>query len=222
MEAQALAGRKRVSHHAIPAALGILRFYENKLDTAADLFKEARTLARSAGDRLSEYQANEYLAMIEIERGCPESARVHCSQLISIGEKLREGSERPFAHALDALCHYAIADQTRPLDLALMELRTADAKHRLAYTLTRAALLDVERQRPEAAITRASEALTYAEALGRATEVMLAHVALARSHRAMNDEAGYANHLAAVVKLEDAPVAVWARERSAALKKLAG
>ena len=51
MEAQALASRKHVSHHAIPAALGMLRFHENKLDEAVELFKEARTLARSSGDR---------------------------------------------------------------------------------------------------------------------------------------------------------------------------
>jgi tetratricopeptide (TPR) repeat protein len=206
-----------VSHQAIPAALGMLRFHENKLDEAADLFKEARTLARSFGDRISEFQANEYLAMIDIERGRPESARAYCAVLISLGEKLREGSERPFAHALDALCHYAILDETRPLDLALEELRTADAKHRLAYTLTRAALLDVERQRPEAAIAHASEALNYAEALDRATEVMLAHVALARAYRAANNTVGYAKHASALVTLEGTPVAGWARDRAAAL-----
>ena len=60
-------------------------------------------------------------------------------------------------------------------------LRAADAKHRLAYTLTRAALLDVERDRPQNAIARASEALGYAEALDRATEIVLAHAALARA-----------------------------------------
>ena len=93
----------------------------------------------------------------------------------------REGSERPFARALDALCHYALADDPLPLDSALTELRAADAKQRLAYTLTRAALLDVERQRPDAAAARASEALGYAEALDRATEIVLAHAALARA-----------------------------------------
>jgi hypothetical protein len=46
----------------------MLRFHENKLDEAAELFREARTLARSSGDRISEFQAHEYLAMMEIER----------------------------------------------------------------------------------------------------------------------------------------------------------
>jgi tetratricopeptide (TPR) repeat protein len=221
MEAQSLALRKRVSHHAIPAALGMLRFHENRLDEAEELFKEARTLAKSAGDRVSEFQANEYLAMIDFERGRYESAKAYCDSLLSIGSKLREGSEAPFACALEALCRYAIDDEAEQLDAALEQLRVVDAKHRLAYTLTRAALLDMERGRFENAVSRASEALRYAEALDRATERMLAHVALARAHRAADDAAAYEHHAALVAKLEQAPVAQWALERAASLMRSA-
>ena len=217
MEAQALAARTGTTHGAIPAALGMLRFHENKLDESVELFKEARTLARARGHRLDEFQANEYLAMIEFERGRPEAARAHCKALIELGDKLRDGSERPFAHAFDALCHYALADDAALLDVALEELRAADAKHRLAYTLTRAALLDVERGRPDAAIARASEALGYAEALDRATEILLAHAALARARKAIADMTGYAKHVAALKSLERVPVALWARDRALAL-----
>jgi tetratricopeptide (TPR) repeat protein len=217
MEAQALAARKGVAHNAIPAALGMLRFHENKLDESVELFKEARTLARARGDRLSEFQANEYLAMIDFERGRADAARAHCRSLVELGDKLRDGSERPFAHALHGLCQYALADDSAPLDAALEALRAADAKHRLAYTLTRAALLDVERGRPDAAIARATEALAYAETLDRPTEILLAHAALARARKALADTAGYARHVAALKSLERAPVAGWARERVAAL-----
>jgi len=222
MEAKALAARKGMTHNAIPAALGMLRFHENKLDESVELFKEARTLARARGDRLDEFQANEYLAMIDLERGRPEAARGYCRALVELGDKLRDGSERPFAHALDALCHYALADDAVPLEAALEELRAADAKHRLAYTLTRAALLDVERRRPEVAIARASEALGYAEALDRPTEIMLAHVALARARKAVADTAGYAKHVAALKLLEQAPVAQWARDRVLAVAEEVG
>jgi hypothetical protein len=198
----------------------MLRFHENKLDESVELFKEARTLARAHGDRLNEFQANEYLAMIDFERGRPEAARAHCKALIELGDKLREGSERPFAHALDALCHYALADDAAPLDAALADLRAADAKHRLAYTLTRAALLDVERRRPDAAIARASEALGYAEALDRATEILLAHAVLARARQAVADTAGYNKHMAALKSLERVPVAQWARDRASAVTQL--
>jgi hypothetical protein len=220
MEAQALAARKGVSHHSIPSALGMLRYHENKLDEAAELFKEARTLARSAGDRLDEFQANEYLAMIEIERGRIEAARPYCETLVALAEKLREGSERPFARALDALCRYALTDDVEPLEAALADRRVADAKHRLAYTLTRASLLDVERGRTDAATARASEALEHAEALDRRSEILLAHVALARARRAAKDAAGYARHKAVLADLEGKPVAGWARNRAAALAAL--
>ena len=217
MEVQALASRKHMSHHAIPAALGMLRFHENRLDEAAELFKEARTLARAAGDRLAEFQAHEYLAMMEIERDRYDAARVHCAALIDLGERIREGSERPFAYALDALCEYAVTDDARPLEAALVQLRAADAKHRLAFTLTRAARLDLERRRPEAAIVRASEALGCAEVLERPSEIVLAHVVLAEARRATSDLAGYALHVAALADFERLPVAGWARDRAARL-----
>jgi predicted ATPase len=220
MEARALAARKGTTHIAIPAALGMLRFHENKLDESVELFKEARMLARARGDRLDEFQANEYLAMIDFERGRPDAARAYCKTLVELGDKLREGSERPFAHALDALCHYALADDTAPLDAALADLRAADAKHRLAYTLTRAALLDVERKRPSDAIARATEALSYAEALDRATEIVLAHAALAGARQALADTAGYAKHVAALQSFDEAPVARWARDRALAVAAL--
>ncbi|HEX6999163.1 MAG TPA: AAA family ATPase [Gammaproteobacteria bacterium] len=220
MEAQALARRKGVAHDAIPAALGMLRFHENRLDEAAELFKEARTLARARGHRLNEFQAIEYLAMIELERGRPEAARAHCQSLIELGDKLRGGSERPFAYALDGLCRYALADDTATLEAAVQELRAADAKHRLAYTLTRAALLDVERGRPEAAVERAGEALRLAETLDRPTEILLAHAALALARKALADKAGYARHVAALKSLESAPVALWARARVAAVAEV--
>jgi DNA-binding SARP family transcriptional activator len=217
MEAKALAARKGMTHNAIPAALGMLRFHENKLDESVELFKEARMLARSRGDRLDEFQAIEYLAMIDLERGLPEAARAHCKALVELGDKLREGSERPYAHALDALCRYAIEDDAAPLESALHGLRAADAKQRLAYALTRAALLDLERNRARAALDRAAEALSYAEALDRPTEILLAHAAMARAHRALADKAGYAKHVAALKSFEQIPVARWARERALAL-----
>jgi predicted ATPase len=57
MEAQALAQRAHLAHRAIPAALGMLRFYENRMGEAAELLEQARTLCKWAGDRLNEYLA---------------------------------------------------------------------------------------------------------------------------------------------------------------------
>ncbi|MEJ2130738.1 MAG: hypothetical protein P8Y95_03735, partial [Gammaproteobacteria bacterium] len=217
MEAKALAEREHVNAQAIPAALGMLRYHENKLDEAEEFFKEARTLAKSSGDRINEFQANEYLVMIAFERGRLDAARSRAGTLVEIGEKLREGSEAPFAQALAALCDYALEDERSALSAALDELRVADAKHRLAYILTRAALLDLERGRGHHATSSAGEALEYAEVLGRATEAVLAHAVLARAARAARDSKGYEEHAAAIADLEHAPVAGWARERAASL-----
>jgi hypothetical protein len=217
MESQALARRERISHPAIPAALGMLRYHENRLDEAEELFKEARTLCKSAGDRLNEFQANEYLVMIEIERDRMDTAAERCAALREIGDKLREGSEAPFARALEGLCRYAGDDDTAQLEPALEELRLADAKHRLAYVLTRAALVDLERGRIDAARARAEEALDYAATLERATEILLARVALARAAADAGDERARQQHVDAINALSGASVAAPARKRAASL-----
>lgn len=215
MEAQALATRRRIVHQAIPAALGMLRYHEGNLDDAEQLFEEARTLAKSTGDRISEYQANEYLVMIDIERGRYDAASTRSATLLDIGTKLREGSEAPFARALDALCEYALGDETAALEEAFEQLRVVDAKHRLAYALTRAAALDVEHGRYERAIARAQEALRHAQTVGRATDALLAHVVLAQAYRAVGDTKTMASHVDSIAEFEPGRVAEWARRKAA-------
>lgn len=210
MEAQAMSSQKGFSHFAIPAGIGMLRFRENKMDEAAELFKESRTLCKSAGARIDEFTANEYLTMIEFQRGRYKEAREYCNVLESIGAKLRVGSEGPFAEALKALCDYAICDDSSGLEPALEKLREVDAKYRLAYTLTRAAQLDCERGRADAAERRAGEALEYATLLHRVTEMALARAILACVYRARDDAEAAAEHEAAIEALEATGVAEWA------------
>ncbi len=213
LEARSLASRKHVATAAIPAGLGMLRFHEGALDEAEALFDEARLLCKSAGDRLNEFQANEYLVMIDVERENYDAAKRRARALVELGAKLRDGSEAPFAEAVAAMCEYAVDDDPAALDDAIDALRTADAKHRLAYVLTRTALLDLARGRPSDAMARAGEALGYAEILERPTEQLLAHVVLAQASRASERK----RHLDAIAVLDDQPVAVWARARAAAL-----
>jgi DNA-binding SARP family transcriptional activator len=219
MEAEALAARRRIRHHAIPAGLAMLRFYENRLDEAEELFKQARTLCKYAGDRVNEYQANEYLVMIDFQRGRFAEACSRCAELLKLGGKLREGSEAPYASALHGLCVYALEDDPEVLDSALKDLRIADAKHRLAYVQTRAALLDFERGRIDEAVTRASEALACAELLERATEMMLARLVLGAGLEATGRAAESQRHFEAVAALEAAGVAAWARDMAAMLRR---
>jgi DNA-binding SARP family transcriptional activator len=217
MEAKAIAARKSVVHDAIPAALGMLRFHENKLDEAEELFEDARMLAKGQGNRINEYQINEYLVMIDIERGRFAAARSRCDALLEIGTKLREGSEAPFAKALGAVCDYALGSGDAGLEPAFEELRIVDAKHRLAYALTRAAMLDLEGGLHARAIERAEEALSHAKALDRATDILLAHIVLAQVSRATNDEEAFARHAATIAELDDGRAAEWARRRASTL-----
>lgn len=216
MEAAALAERKRFSYHAICAGLGMLRFHENRLDEAGELFREARTLSKSAGDRICEFQANEYLTMLDLQQGRVAEARVRCGALLALAGKLSGGSEEPFARSLDGLCTYAMDDDAQPLDTALEDLRIADAKHRLAYVLTRAALIDRERGRNANAAERAREALEYARLLERATETRLASAILASAHGVSGDRAQAARFAAESSRLESV-AAVWAEEIVAGL-----
>ncbi|TNF88190.1 MAG: hypothetical protein EP300_08575 [Gammaproteobacteria bacterium] len=159
--------------------------------------------------------------MIEFQRGNYQQAKSYCEILETIGDKLRGGSEGPFAHALSALCEYALTDNSERLETALEELRIVDAKHRLAYTLSRAAHLDCERGRLDDAARRATEALEYATLLHRATEMALARAILACTCGANGDAEAVAEHEAAIAELEKTGVAVWASNmfRQEAAKK---
>lgn len=209
MEASALAKRNGVSHHSIPAGIGMLRFHQDNFDEAERLLKDARTFCKAAGDRVNEFMANEYLMMIDFERGRFGEARERSEVMVEIGDKLREGSEGPFAHAVAGLCSYAIDDAVEGLEGGLDELRVADAKHRLAYILTRAAQLDLERDRLDSAMARAAEALEYATILRRATEMLLAHAILALANRRLNNNDEAASHEVAVAGLAESGVAEW-------------
>jgi DNA-binding SARP family transcriptional activator len=212
MEASALAERRGIKHQAIAAGLGMLRFHENRLDEAEVRFREARTLCKSVGDRLGEYQANEYLTMLDLQRGRPLPARERCNELLMLGGKLREGSEEPHARAMLGLCNYVIDDEPEGLDDALADLRVADAKHRLAYILTRAALVDCERGRLQSAVARAAEALDYATLLERATEMLIAHAVLSHACGKHGERTVAETHAREVDRLAAAGTAAWTRE----------
>jgi len=212
MEAGALAKRHGVSHPALPAGQGLLHLYENRLDEAENLLEEARTLYKLAGERVGEFGAVEHLMMIDLERGDRDAAAARSQQLLQLGEKLREGSEGPYARCIAGFCEYASGGTADALEQGLAELRAADAKHRLAYVLLKVAQMEVNRGQIEQAARRATEALDYATLLRRATEMALARNILALAGRAANDEPAVRMHESALDELLEAGIAVWARQ----------
>jgi predicted ATPase/DNA-binding SARP family transcriptional activator len=218
-EAGALSTRLDIKPAAIPDAQGMLRLHEGHLDEAAALFQQARTRARAEGNRLDEFQALEHLLMVELQRDDYPRARSVSDELVSIGEKLREGSESSFARVLRATTRYSMGeDQVGPeLEQALDELRIVDAKHRLAYALTRIANVDLRRGHPDLARSRASEALAIARQLEQPSEIVFAQVALARAAVGSNDGAALLLHLDQLRNQSRAGVSTHARQAAQAV-----
>jgi len=216
MEAQALADRRRFNHHSVLIGRGLLRMHEDRLDEASELFLEARALSKAAGDHISEFQANENLVLIAWYQGDCGQALALCDSLRDLAGKIREGSEEPLARALYGLCLYHNSDNPEPLNQAIGDLRIVDAKHRLAYIQSRAAIVDLQHGRFESARTRAREALSCAELLQRPTEMLIAHVALYHAGKAAADREAMAAECSAMVSLCERGVAVWARQQAQA------
>ena len=214
MEAQALAERHRFRHHSILIGRGLLKIHENHLDEAEELFLEARNLSKAAGDHISEFEAYENLVLIAWYQGDCGRALKLCEPLRELAGKLREGSEEPLARAVYGLCLYQDRDEVEPLNQAIEDLRIADAKHRLAYTQSRAAMLDLSRGRFDSARTRAGEALQSAELLQRPTEMLIAHLALYQAAAAAGVSSTVKKERAAILSLCEQGVAVWARQEA--------
>jgi DNA-binding SARP family transcriptional activator len=216
MEASAVAQRVDFSCAAIPLTQGILRYYEEKFDEAVELLEDARTRSKAEGDRLGEYMANEYLAIVELERQDCAAAHEYARNLVEIGERVREGSERPFSRALLAVCHHGLMREDHALLAALQELRIADAKQRLAFVLNRAAIQYLGRGEAQKAFELASEALCLARIMERPSEELQALINLEQVHRI---EARIApdSYREQIERLAAGNVARWVSKRSAEL-----
>ena len=216
MEASSLAARSEQLYPAVQASLGLLRYYEGRFDEAVEQLEDARDLSRARGERLNEYMAIEYLAMTEVEREDYAAALERCRALVDMGSRLREGSEYPFALALQSLCEYGLTGEGGELEADLQAVREADAKQRLTFLLNRAAGLDVRHQRLDRARARTSEALALAELMERPSECLLAHINRVTIDR-LDDLPEDSDRLNSIENMMKGAVAQWARERAARL-----
>jgi predicted ATPase/DNA-binding SARP family transcriptional activator len=190
LEADALANRLGIEHNAIPDALGMLRSYKGVHDEAAELFDRAKLIARRDGDRVSEFIALEHLVTLRMESGPgPDTDRL-CAQTVELAEKLRSGSELPFANALSAFCQLLHGDDNtlEKFEEALAALRNVDAKHRLCLVASAAAGVLIERRNWARAKKFAEEALAAASAIDRNSDIVVALSMLVRIAAAMGDE----------------------------------
>jgi ATP/maltotriose-dependent transcriptional regulator MalT len=108
-----------------------------------------------------------------------------------------EGSEAPFAQALDALAALML-DEPGADDRtgrAITALRAIDAKALLARALTMAATVDFAQGRLDQAEARAREAQRSAEIVGHASERVIALAILARVALMRGDQPAAARHV---------------------------
>jgi hypothetical protein len=206
-EAQALAdeaaARGRLANVQAPsthAALGLLHAHQGEIAEARAQFHTALELARVKRDHTHEFMALEHLVELELESGDVVEACARATELAALGTRMREGSEAPYADGLLALARIRLGEPVDDtLENAAQRLATVDAKQRLAYVLSRAAWLDIERGLSDIAATRAQLALVAAEALERSTEIACARAVLARIARAAGDERGASAHVDEIV-----------------------
>ncbi len=221
MEARALGGRLGLDANAIFDASGLLRTHAGDYEEAAELFTHARAAARRDGARSDEFLALEHHVCLEIQRRSYDVAKGLCAELVELAGKLRDGSEVPFSHSLHCICRVAEGDAQALADLEkwLEALRAADAKYRLAFTLLAVFELDFDRKEFLRARGRAVEALRMAETLDRPSEIVSAHVALARLAEARGDEAERQGQLAALRSRLSNAISHAARAAAASLLK---
>lgn len=208
MEARAVAARAGVEVSALPSAFGMLRAHDGELDEAEQHHRTAWDLARRARDRLAEFGALEFLVMLELRRGRLEQARRLATELVALGDKLREGSDGPCARALAAAARYAIEPSNRAeVDAALHELRTMDAKQRLSFALLVVAGADFEGGRFESALVGAKEALELSRVMKLPTDQAWARLLIARAAAALGDAPEHEQQVEALRDSELAAIA---------------
>jgi hypothetical protein len=195
---------------------GLLRRHQGAYGEAAELFRQASILARVQGDRANEFLALEHLVTMELEQRHLPEAQALCRELRILAGKLREGSEAPFARALEALCRCTQGVRAAEAELAaeLDALRIADAKHRLAFLLATAAELDLSRGRIAQAKFRAEQALHNATLLGLASDAAISRAILLRAALLMGDEVNHRRHKDALRSALMQPISARARAMS--------
>lgn len=198
MVREATARAKQLGHESgtLKNADGLLKLHWGELDAADALFEEGRTMSRAQSQRYAEIRTLLNRVELNLDAGRNGLALELAEEAQKLAEKIRDGSEGPYARVLVALARLALGqergktDADADLEGAIEALRVADAKHRLTFGLTRGARLENHRGRHQVARAMAEEALEIAQFLERHSDRILALVELARAQRALNDGAG--------------------------------
>jgi tetratricopeptide (TPR) repeat protein len=194
LEAQSLAARVGLEICDIFSGLGGIHLHNGRYSEAKPLLQQAWQLAQVEQDRWRECTYIRYLAMIELESGNPAAALPYCDAMLEVATKIEgEGSERAIAIALAALAYYQLAQPTAEdalveINRAIATLQQVDAKRMLAYVLIGAAAVDLESDRPELAVERATTALQNARIVNHPSEIALSWAILIQGLLALGEQ----------------------------------
>jgi len=213
LEASATESRLGVERPEVPAAVGMLRSREGALDEALASLRESQQRARRQQDRLNEFFALEWMAMLILREGRWQDAEEVCQRLVSLGDRLREGSEGPYARALAAVTALGagVPDSWATLTRATDELRLVDAKHRLAYVLALGATIELDRGETDRARAAAEEALAAFRLVNHRSDAVWARALCAQAALACGDAAAHSAHIEALREISLDDLAVYAR-----------
>ncbi|MCB9798070.1 MAG: hypothetical protein H6741_35785, partial [Alphaproteobacteria bacterium] len=214
-EARALARQVGRSTPSVPLSLGMLAAWRGDAEEAWQLLEEARRAADRDGDRLFTYYALEQHVMLALEVNRPLDAELLAHDLVRIGDRIRDGSEAPFARVLLGLARLTAGDAAAYADVAegIDALEAADARFRVGYAQTRLAAFARARGDLEEARARAEAGLDAAVLLRRPSEEAFARAELARIAHELNDFSAVEAHRAALMG-RDRPVSCsWSRAK---------
>jgi DNA-binding SARP family transcriptional activator len=217
-EAQVMAEALGIEVIDIPWGQGIASAFAGDGAGAARLLSRALEGARAIGDHWAEWDCLARLVMLELEAGHAAAARERCAELAPVAARMGEGSEGPFAAALEAMADLAAGEvgAGQRLAAAAEALRAADARGRLAYTLLFIADDDLRAGRTPVARRHAEEALRATELVGRYSDVAVAHALLTRAAVADHDRSEVEANLVALRRDLQRPSDLSARARAAA------
>jgi tetratricopeptide (TPR) repeat protein len=203
LEARAMAQRSGVESPGMLHAAAMLRLHEGREEEASKLFERAQSLARSRGDRQSEFQILEHRLLLALDRDEVDGARGLVDQLMDIGVKLRGGSEAPAAAVMQAVVKQAGGeDALEQFERDAEALRNVDAKQHLLNALLRMGEIELKAGEHDRAARRAEEALKLGEILQRPSDIAQARLLMLRTHEVDGDTRGAKKLLAQLKKTD--------------------
>jgi DNA-binding SARP family transcriptional activator/tetratricopeptide (TPR) repeat protein len=190
VEASTLAKSAGVHEVEVRWCRGLLLHWDGHLDLAVREIDAAIVLATAAEDRWRQCKCLATVAMIELERGRPQQAIARATELKLAANRLGEAADAPLAQAIEALARQMTGEETSQLDVAIVKLRAADDKSRLACVLNLAATIQLEQKNFKVAGTFAADALAMAESIGEVNEAVAAQATLVQVAVALGDAEG--------------------------------